>query len=212
MTRPAALRRRAAAALHALGVLSATVLAAACDRPAAASADAAPAGPKVIGEIIPVEEQLRQFRVGLAPVDTLAGGAPTREALVRRFVAALERRDTAALRAMHLSRAEYAYLYYPTAAVARPPQQLDPESAWLLLTLESDKGVRRALTRVGGRPLGYAGHACAAAPVVEEANRSWQGCTVRWRAAEGALDSVPLFGPIVERAGRFKFVSYRNKL
>lgn len=204
MTRTLVRRVRAGSAL-------ALLAGAACDRPAAAPS-AAPAGPKVIGELVPIDEQLRQFQAGVARVDTLAGAAPSREALVRRFVAALEARDTAALRAMHLSRAEYAYLYYPTAAVARPPQQLDPETAWLLLTLESDKNVRRAIARLGGRTLGYAGHTCPAAPTVEASNRLWQGCAVRWRAAGGAVDSLPLFGPVLERDGRFKFVSYRNKL
>ena len=202
MTRSLVRRARAAAAL---------ALLAGCDRPAAAPSGA-PAGPKVIGELVPIDEQLRQFQAGVARVDTLSGGAPAREALVRRFVAALEARDTAALRAMHLSRAEYAYLYYPTAAVARPPQQLDPETAWLLLTLESDKGVRRAIARLGGRPLGYTGHACAESPAAEGENRLWQGCAVRWRAPGGAPDSLSLFGPVLERGGRFKFVSYRNKL
>ena len=136
----------------------------------------------------------------------LAGGAPSREALVRGFVTALERRDTAALVDLVLTRAEFASVYYPTAREALPPYELPQDLMWFRLVGESDRGLRRALDELGGRPLRYAGHTCGA-PRREGENRLWGWCRVRL-----GEDEISIFGLIVERDGRFKFVSYANKL
>lgn len=159
-----------------------------------------------------IAEQLRAFQAGAEPVDTLADGAASRDDLVRVLVDAIGRRDTSEVRRRHLSRAEYAYLYYPSAEIAKPPYELDPETAWFLLTAESDKGIRRALDRLGGQPLHYVGHRCDTGPKLEGRNRVWRSCLVRLRVAGARTDSLPLFGAIVERDGRFKFVNYWNKM
>ena len=136
----------------------------------------------------------------------LAGGAPSRDALVRGFVTALERRDTAALVDLVLTRAEFASVYYPTAREALPPYELPQDLMWFRLVGESDRGLRRALDELGGRPLRYRGHTCGE-PRREGRNRLWGWCRVRL-----GEDEISIFGLIVERDGRFKFVSYANKL
>ena len=73
-------------------------------------------------------------------------------------------------------------------------------------------GTGRLLARLAGRPLRAAGYACAADPVVEGENRLWRDCLLRYRGAGGAPAAGRLFGVIVERAGRFKFVNYANDL
>ncbi|MEJ7809040.1 MAG: hypothetical protein WKG32_01355 [Gemmatimonadaceae bacterium] len=142
----------------------------------------------------------------------LAGGAASRSALVRRYVSALERSDTAALRALHLTRGEFAYLVYPSSPFARPPYSHDPALLWFEITQNSGKGLTRAMRRFGGRPLGFESYSCATAPERAGRNRVWSNCVVRFARAPGGAGRLALFGPILERDGRFKFVSYANGL
>lgn len=173
------------------------------------SARAAPA--RVIDSILPRDVAVARFRTGVPEVTALAGGAPTREALVRQFVEALERRDTAGLRELLLTRAEFAWLYYPTNPQGLPPYDLSPGLLWEMSSLNSAKGLRRALQEFGGTSLGYQGHVCDPQTSRQGANTVTGPCTVR--LLHGTSDrEVRLFGLIVERGGRHKFVSYANKL
>ncbi|MBA3498360.1 MAG: hypothetical protein H0T86_14765, partial [Gemmatimonadales bacterium] len=78
----------------------------------------------VIDSALPIEEALRRFREGRTEPKALRGGVSSRESLARGFVAALEARDTAALRRLVLSAEEFAWLYYPASALSKPPYQL----------------------------------------------------------------------------------------
>jgi hypothetical protein len=214
--------RRAAAVRAALTAALAAPAACggAADRPAPPAAPApnpppnaaAPAPPgRVVDSIVPMAEQLRRFRAGLGPAPAaLDGGAVSREALVRAYVRAVEARDTAALRRMVLSRAEFAFLYFPESPLARRPYEVPPGLLWFQITEGSNKGIVRALRRLGGRPLGYGGHACEGAPKREGPNRLWERCRVRVVRAPGDTAALRLFGSVLERGGRYKFVGYAN--
>ncbi|HSJ15075.1 MAG TPA: hypothetical protein VK939_11710 [Longimicrobiales bacterium] len=175
---------------------------------AADPAPAAPWGSPVSDSVRPVAVELAAFREGMTAPRRLEGGARSREALVRALVGAVERRDTTRLRELHLSAAEFAWFYYPYTIHTHPPYQQAPGMVWLLTTQNSQKGMTRALRRLGGQPLGYRGHDCVRSEP-QDLNTLHAGCGVRL-----AGDSVPrrLFGTIIERAGRFKFVSYANSL
>lgn len=175
-----------------------------------AAAPAAPTAGTYVDSILPPEEELRRFREGLADPGRLDGGESSRQALVRAFVRAVERADTAAARRMILSRAEFAYLYYPSTAFTRPPKRMAPALLWFLTMQESEKGVGRLFARRGGEPLGYVSHRCAPEPRVEGRNRLWERCAVTVRG-DGGTKAERLFGTIIERDGRFKFVSYQNE-
>lgn len=179
---------------------------------AAACAEADGTGTGTIDSVVPWDTALARFREGLDPVDTLRGGAPTRDALIQRFVAALETADTAALTAMALSRAEFAWLYYPTVPEAHPPYDLRPGLMWFMVEGNSSKGLRRALEEYGGTALRVVGHRCEGEPRVFGENRVHPLCVLRRLQAPGDTLEERLFGPIVERDGRFKFVSLANKL
>ena len=99
---------------------------AACDRPGPTPAAAATPPAATYTPDSTRAAQLAEFRAGLPEVTTLAGGAPSREALVTGLLAALAARDTATLHRLVLSRAEFAWLYYPTTQHALPPYYLDP--------------------------------------------------------------------------------------
>jgi hypothetical protein len=191
-------------------LLAALLPLAACapDAPAAPPAAQAPAPPApVVDSIFPPEEAMRRFRAGLPEVDSLSGGASSRGELVRRFVRAVEKQDTAELRTLLLDRAEFAYLYFPTSRFARPPLRTDPALLWFQMQMNSEKGIVRLLRRKGGTDTGLRGHDCEDAPVVEGENRLWERCTVR--VAEG---EVRWFGTVIERGGRYKIVGYANGL
>ena len=71
--------------------------------------------------------------------------------------------------------------------------------------------MRRALESRSGRPLDYVGYRCDSIPSHEGSNVVWGPCSVRYRSG-GRTREERLFGLIIEREGRFKFVSYANKL
>ncbi len=195
--------------LHLLIFWAAVGLGACSDHRAAAAPPARAASH--VDTLVPREEALRRFQASAHPADTLAGGARSRDALVRSFVRALETRDTARLGRLALDRDEFAYLYYPTAPQGLPPYELPPDLFWFTLQQGSDKGLRRALESRSGRPLDYVGYRCDSIPSHEGSNVVWGPCSVRYRSG-GRTREERLFGLIIEREGRFKFVSYANKL
>jgi hypothetical protein len=182
----------------------------ACDRSDVQAKSAAPR--RVIDSVLPRTEQVRRFRRNLAPVDSLAGGRRSRDSLVAAYLKALGARDTAALAAMAVSRAEFAYLYYPTTPQGRPPYDLAPELMWFLLKQRSDGGLRKALQLYGGQDLTLLHYDCGSGESVEEENTVWGPCVVRFRRGEGDTVSQRLFSQVIRRAGRYKFLSYANQL
>lgn len=190
----------------------------------------------VVDSILPAEVELERFQAGLPRPDSLAAGAPSREGLVRRYVAALEAGDTLALDSLALSRAEFAYLYYPTSQYTREPYRMSPALLWFMVGENGHKGSRRAVRHYGDRPFGYAGHRCDPEPTREGENLLWTGCVlIRARPGEADLlgeanpfgetnvmhdtgetasgaPGIRLFGTIVEYRGRYKFLSFANAL
>ncbi len=164
-----------------------------------------------VDSIRPRAEALRRFQAGLRPSDSLSGGPTSRDALVGAFVHAVETRDTAELRRLALDRDEFAFIYYPTTPQGLPPYDLTPDLLWFMLQSGSEKGLGRALASRGGRSLGFERYRCDPTPSRQGANLVWGPCAVRHRVDGGAFEER-LFGLIVERYGRFKFVSYANPL
>jgi len=196
-------------------MLSAFLLLAACagaERRDPARPDSL-AAPKalIIDSILPIEEHLRRFRDGLPQVTGLANGTASDTALVQAFLAAVSARDSVTLSRLVLSRAEFAWLYYPAHIYARPPYELDPLTSWTLQQGNSSKGFSRVLREYGGQRLGYVTHGCKPAATVEPPAREWNQCEVGLKV--GDYETVKrLFGSIVEIGGQYKFVSYANDL
>lgn len=195
--------------LFGLMVGAAVCAATGCDR-SEARARAAPS--RVVDSTIPRAEALRRFQAELTPVDGLEGGKGSRDSLVAAYLTALGARDTAALAAMAITRPEFAYLYYPTTRQGLPPYNLEPALMWSLLLQGSDRGVRRALELYGGQQLSLRGYDCGPGQSAEGENTIWGPCQVRFRLASGDTLSRRMFTQIIERGGRYKFLSYANKL
>ncbi len=166
----------------------------------------------IVDSILPLDVELRRFRAVIGPeVTQLAGGSPSRDALVQRFVAALEKGDSADLSRMLLTAQEFGWLVYPESPFTRPPYQQAPGLVWSSIRRSSDKGAIRLLRRNASEPLHYKSYHCTAAPEVQGRNTLWTGCLIEHTDARGKTVRVRLFGSIIERAGTFKFVSYTNE-
>jgi hypothetical protein len=157
-------------------------------------------------------EVLREYQSRFPEVTVLTGGAESRDDLAKRFMKALAGNDTIALSQLVISPAESAWLYYPTTRVSQPPYELAPELLWFQLDGQGRQGLGAALEKLGGQPLAYRGLDCPATPLSEGENRIWVPCTVRYQVANASEASARLFGPIIERGGRYKFVGLGNAL
>jgi hypothetical protein len=184
-----------------------------CDRPASdnergAVRNAAASSSRVVDSALPPAELLRRFRVGF---DSVAGleGAVTRELLVKRFFTALDARDANALRSLAVTRAEFAWLVFPGSRISLPPYNQPPDIAWLMMQASSNTGLARVLQRDGGGKVRYLEHACANIDV-DGAVRVHSNCSVRVFSS-GEYLTRRLFGSIVERDRRFKFLSFANE-
>ncbi len=166
----------------------------------------------VVDSVVPRDVALARFRECCGRVDSLSGGAASREALVRRFVRALETQDTATLRELLLTRSEFAWLYYETSPQGLPPYDLSPALMWFLLDGNGAKGLGRALDEYGGKPLGYLDYRCDEKTSVEGENTLWGPCAMRRVEPDGDTVQVRLFGLGIKRGGCWKFLNYSNKL
>jgi hypothetical protein len=178
-------------------------------RPAAA-AQPPVAASGVIDSAIPVDVALTRFRRDLSKPDRLHSDVSRRDALVKRVVVALSNADTAMVERLALDRAEYAWFYYPTTTISRPPYELPPALAWFQLQEKNRKGALRALRELGGHRVELRGYRCAPKPTQEGDNRLWTGCLVTIARDGAAPVSIRLFGAIIERGGRFEVLSYAN--
>ena len=177
----------------------------------ACTGDRSTGGETVVDSALSTDTLLARFRSGLTRPDGFTGGEPSRDALVARFAEAVERSDTATLRRLALTREEFAWLYYPLLPEAAPPYELEPGLMWFMIETNSGRGLRTLLEERGGTPLGFVDYRCDAerhhGPLT-----LWGPCVVRRLQAPSDTVTENLFGPIVSRDGRFKFVSYANKL
>ena len=166
----------------------------------------------VIDSVLPVDEELRRFRaaVGGTTATDLQYASLSRTDLVRRFVRDLSTRDTTDLRRAVIDPREFADLVYPDSPNTRPPYRQSPAFVWMQIAGQSTSGLTRLLQRRGGQQLEYVGHACER-PDVQGANRLWPKCVVRVASTVGDTTTQRFFGTILERGGRFKFVSYANQ-
>jgi hypothetical protein len=164
----------------------------------------------VVDSIFPMPEMMSRFQAAVPrrPAD-LGDDAPrSRSELVDRFVEAVQDSSAEALAALRLDVSEFAFLYFPSSRFARPPLAQPPQTSWLLVEQNGMKGEARLLRRFGGRPLAVRETVCEYEPAIEGENRLWERCSL----VLGDGSSMRLFGSIIERDGRYRFVSIANQL
>ena len=167
----------------------------------------------VVDSILSPDEELRRFQTSIAAKpESLSHGADSRDALVRKWARALAARDSVTLIRLAVNRPEFAYLVYPDSPLGLPPYQQPTATSWLQLSNASVQGFRRSLNAFSETPLAVISYRCAPAPERQGANRVWRDCRVRHLRASGDTVVQRLFGPIIERDGRFKFLSLASDL
>lgn len=177
----------------------------------ASVADSAPHTPQHVDSAVPREVAIERFREGTRRVTAFKGGAASRDALVRKWVKAIESADTAALKQMLISRDEFAWLYYPTASQGLPPYDLSPSLLWFMTDGQTTKGLRRLLEERAGKPIHMIGYSCDPKSTIEGENAVWGPCELERVQAPGDTVRERLFGLIVERGGEWKFLSYKGR-
>lgn len=158
---------------------------------------------------VPMSEMIERFNAGQPVVKALTGAAESRDALIAELVQAMERADTAAIRRLTLTRAEWGQLYFPTSRYATAPYELPPEIAYMLSASASEKGLSRLLQRLGGRDLALQGYRCTES-AVEDRNRYWSECTLQYELPGEERVERRLFQAIIERNGKYKILSFAN--
>ena len=177
----------------------------------AAAADSARHTPQHVDSAVPREVAIERFREGTRQVTSFEGGASSRDALVRRWVKAMESADTVALKQMLVSRDEFAWLYYPTASQGLPPYDLSPSLLWFMTDGQTAKGLRRLLEERAGKPMRMIRYTCDPKSTIEGENTVWGPCELERVQAPGDTVRERLFGLIVERGGEWKFLSYKGR-
>ena len=164
-----------------------------------------------VDSVIPWDSALARFRAPLPEVTSLEPSAPSLGSLIDTFLVRLERADTAGLLALTMTPAEFGWLYYPTVPEARPPYDLAPDLMWFMIEGNGRRSLTTLLDERAGRPLHVLDWRCDP-PKEWGANRVHAPCLLTRLQAEGDTLTERLFGPIVERDGRFKFVNLAAKL
>ncbi len=208
--RTMAAQRLAAIALLLLGACAPKDAVPADDQAAHVADVAAKGG--VVDSILPIAVHLRRFRAGLDSTDTLSHASLSRAALVARWAKAIAANDTADLNSMLLSRAEFAWLYYAESPMSKPPYEAPPELLWGQLLAASNKGASQLVTRFGGSAAKATELRCPASPEPLGKNLLHAKCEVRLAAPSRETLQGRLFGTIIERGGRFKFVGLTTSL
>jgi hypothetical protein len=156
-----------------------------------------------------IASELATFRSGMTVQPHTLAGPTSRDSLVRLFERALTKSDTAGLDDLQITREEFAYLYYPESRMARPPYELGPDVMWMQIQSQRDQGLRRLVSKYGGMHLGIRRVECQP-PERQNAVAIYQ-CGIL-TSEKGDTTAKQLFGSIIERDGRFKFVGYANRM
>ena len=175
----------------------------------AASAVAKPAS-AVIDSALPREVEIQRFRVGLLEVSELSNGFPSRNALVDAFVKRLAARDTVKLGELALTKSEFAWIYYPSSPIGKPPYDLSPALMYFQFDGNNRKGFVHLLGERGGKDLKVVGFSCAS-PEKQDRNTVYSQCVFKRLQAPGDTLAELLFGGIIERNGKFKLLNFANK-
>ncbi|MGH9202515.1 MAG: hypothetical protein ACRD2A_14925, partial [Vicinamibacterales bacterium] len=83
-----------------------------------------------------------------------------------------------------------------------------PIVIWTQLSSESSRGLARLLERVAGDSARISDLECDVAAERQGANTYWRNCSVLARAPRVGARRMQLFGSIIVRDGRAKFVSF----
>jgi hypothetical protein len=144
-------------------------------------------------------------------VGGLSGGAPSTDALIRRFLAAIAERDRDALDAMRVSEAEYRNWIVPgSVAPGEPPQIVNREASqyfWELLDTKTRYYREAILADFGGK------HLELVDATFVKGTKIWANHVAHGRLRlvlrdESGAERELRTGSVAEVDGQFKFISF----
>jgi hypothetical protein len=147
------------------------------------------------------------------PPPRLRDGAPSADALISRFLDALERRDAAALRALRVSEREYLDVILPGSVEKDQPRRRWPEDVsryfWSEIDSKSLYSEEALLQSWGGK------HWTLKGLEYERGTKQYAAYTAHRQlrltlAGEDGQEVVLATGSIAELGGQFKFLSYKR--
>lgn len=165
----------------------------------------------VVDSVFSPEENLRRFQAtvsGPAPA-RLTGGAPTTDALIRRYWELLVAGDTLAMTPLIVSRAEYAYLYFPESTEGA--SGMPPHIGWELIMAQTGRGLTRALVAAGKGPATVLRTQCSDEPRRVGRSSVYGPCAVVIRR-NGFEETIWLAKTLIERDGIHKLLGLQNEL
>jgi hypothetical protein len=165
----------------------------------------------VVDSVFSPEENLRRFQStvsGPAP-DRLSGGASTTDALLRRYWALLVNKDTLAMTPLIVSRAEYAYLYFPESTEGA--NGMPPHIGWELILSQTGRGLTRALLAAERGSVTVLRTECSALPVRMGRNTIYGPCGIVIQR-DGTEATIWLAKTLIERDGVHKLLGLQNEL
>jgi hypothetical protein len=165
----------------------------------------------VVDSVFSPEENLRRFQAtvtGPAPT-RLRGGAASTDALMRNYWALLVARDTLAMTPLIVSRAEYAYLYFPESIEGA--NGMPPHIGWELILSQTGRGLTRALTAASRGDATVLRTECSDTPQRAGRNTVYGPCGVVIRR-NGIEETIWLTKTLIERDGVHKLLGLQNEL
>jgi hypothetical protein len=136
-------------------------------------------------------------------------GLESPRAVAVAVVAALDARDAPALERLSVNEQEFRHLVWPRQPAARPERNIPWDYAWRSLAARSRHQLAGRLSEwVGGRRSTVVGVTFAGETTDYGAYRVHRRSVVTLRDAAGRLETVRVFGSIIEQGGRFRVFSY----
>lgn len=166
----------------------------------------------VIDSVFTPEENLRRFQATVVgpPPTRLTGGARSTDELLRRYWALLATGDTVNMSPLVVSRAEYAFLYFPESDEG--PNGMPPHIGWELIGRQSGRGLARALYHAQLAPAAVVRTECSDTPRKVGKSTMYGPCGVVIRREDGIERTVWVAKTLLERDGVHKLLGLQNDL
>lgn len=138
----------------------------------------------------------------------LTGSQFSPEGAASEFLDALAREDLESIRAMALSKREFAQYVWPGLPASRPGTNLTLDFVWSSLNTRSDSGLRRTLASYRGRRLRLLGLRFTGETTDYGKAKVHRETRLRIRDDEGRERELELFGSMLEVDGEYKIFSF----
>jgi hypothetical protein len=138
----------------------------------------------------------------------LRSAASSPAELAERFLDAIAEGDLAAARRLLLTFDEYERYIWPELPEADPARNLNPAFVWEMTSIRGDAKLRGVIGNLGGRRLELEQLEFTGGVQQFPGFRLHRSSRLQLRDETGELQSVRLFGSVVERDGQFRIFSF----